>query len=96
MKIGNVIHSGLQRFIEGDDASGIPPAIAPEIRRMLSFLQDMENEGDLRTMPNWKAHLLTGERKDTWSLNVSPDCRMTFRIDQNEIEIIDLDLEDDL
>lgn len=96
MKIGSVIHKGLQRFIAGDDASGIPPAIASEIRRMLSFLQDMENEGDLRTMPNWKAHLLTGDRKDTWSLYVTANCRMTFRIDQNEIEIIDLDIQDDL
>lgn len=96
MKIGSVIHTGLQRFIEGDDASGFRPAVAAEIRRMLSFLQDMENEDDLRTMPNWKAHLLTGDRKDTWSLYVTANCRMTFRINYDEIEIIDLDLEDDL
>ncbi|WP_066516929.1 type II toxin-antitoxin system RelE/ParE family toxin [Sphingobium cloacae] len=95
MKIGSVIHAGLQRLIEGDDVSGFQPAVASEIRRMLSFLQDMENEGNLRTMPNWKADLLTGERKHTWSLYVTSHCRMTFRINHDEIEIIDLDLEDD-
>ncbi len=96
MKIGSVIHTGLQRFIEGDDASGFQPAVAAEIRRMLSFLQDMGNEDGLRTMPNWTAHLLAGDRRDRWSLYVTPNCRMTFRIDHDEIEIIDLDIQDDL
>lgn len=65
-----------------------------KIRKMLSFLQDMEREDELRTVPTWKAHLLGGDRKGTWSLFVSKNWRMTFRIDQDEIEIVDLDYED--
>jgi len=94
MKIKNVIHRGLRRFIESDDASGLQPAIVPKIRRMVTFLQDMAQEDELRTVPGWKAHLLTGDRKGTWSLFVTRNWRMTFRIDQEEIEIIDLDCED--
>lgn len=94
MKIRNVIHKGLRRFIEQDDAGGLPPAVVEKIRRMVSFLQDMETEDELRTVPSWKAHLLTGSRKGTWSLFVTKNWRMTFRIDQDEIEIIDLDCED--
>jgi len=94
MKIKNVIHKGLRRFIESDDASGLQPAIVPKIRRMVTFLQDMAQEDELRTVPGWKAHLLTGDRKGTWSLFVTRNWRMTFRIDQEEIEIIDLDCED--
>jgi len=41
-----------------------------------------------------KAHQLTGDRKGTWSLFVTKNWRITFRIDQTEIEIIDLDYED--
>nr|WP_313980560.1 type II toxin-antitoxin system RelE/ParE family toxin [Iodidimonas nitroreducens] len=63
MKIKNVIHKGLRRFIETDDASGLQPAVVPKVRRMVTFLQDMEREDELRTMPSWKAHLLTGDRK---------------------------------
>lgn len=94
MKIRNVIHKGLRRFIEEDDASGLPAAVAPKIRRIVSFLQDMEREGDLRTVPIWKAHQMMGDRKGTWSLFVTRNWRLTFRIDQAEIEIIDLDYED--
>ena len=94
MKIRNVIHKGLRRFIEQDDAGGLQPAVVEKIRRMVSFLQGMETEDELRTVPSWKAHLLTGSRKGTWSLFVTKNWRMTFRIDQDEIEIIDLDYED--
>jgi toxin HigB-1 len=94
MKIRNVIHKGLRRFIKDDVVAGLQPAVVPKLRRMVSFLQDMEREEELRTVPSWKAHRLTGDRKDTWSLFVTKNWRLTFRIDQSEIEIIDLDYED--
>jgi proteic killer suppression protein len=94
MKIRNVLHKGLQRFIEDDDKGGIQAAVADKLRRMISFLQDMEKETELKAMPSWKAHQLTGDRKGTWSLSVTKNWRLTFRIDQTEIEIIDLDYED--
>lgn len=94
MKIKNVIHKGLRRFIEDDDASGLQPAVVPKVRKMVSFLQDMETEDELRTVPSWKAHQLTGDRKGTWSLFVTKNWRVTFRIEQTGIEIINLDYED--
>ena len=94
MRIRNVVHKGLRRFIEHDDASGLQPAVVEKIRRMVSLLQDMMREDEMRTVPGWKAHLLTGDRKGTWSLFVTKNWRMTFRIDADEIEIIDLDYED--
>jgi toxin HigB-1 len=94
MKIRNVLHKGLRCFIEDDDKSGIQAAVAEKLRRMISFLQDMQKETELKAVPSWKAHQLTGDRKGTWSLFVTKNWRLTFRIDQNEIEIIDLDYED--
>lgn len=94
MKIRNVVHKGLRRLIEDDDASGVQPAVADKLRRIVSFLQDMAREDELRTVPSWKAHLLTGDRKGTWSLFVTKNWRITFRIDHDEIEIIDLDYDD--
>jgi proteic killer suppression protein len=61
---------------------------------MISFLQDMRSENELRNVPSWKAHQLTGSRKGTWSLHVSRNWRLTFRVDKDEIEILDLDFED--
>ncbi len=89
-----MLHKGLRRFIERDDARGLQPAVASKIGRMVSFLQDMAHEDELRTVPSWKAHRLTGNRKGTWSLFVTKNWRMTFRIDADEIEIIDLNYED--
>ena len=94
MRIRNVVHKGLRRFIEDDDATGLQAAVVPKVRRIVTFLQDMEREHELRTVPSWKAHQLTGDRKGTWSLFVTKNWRITFRIDQTEIEIIDLDYED--
>lgn len=94
MKIRNVVHKGLRRLIEDDDASGVQPAVADKLRRIVSFLQDMAGEDELRTVPSWKAHLLTGDHKGTWSLFVTKNWRVTFRIDHDEIEIIDLDYDD--
>lgn len=94
MKIRNVVHKGLRRFIEDDDAAGLQPAVVPKVRRIVSFLQDMEREDELRTVPGWKAHQLTGDREGTWSLLVTKNWRLTFRIDRTAIEIVNLDFED--
>lgn len=94
MKIRTVVHKGLRRFIADDDARGLQPAVVPKLRRMISFLQEMEREDELRSVPSWKAHQLTGDRKGTWSLFVTKNWRITFRVDQAEIEIIELDYED--
>jgi proteic killer suppression protein len=79
MKIRNVIHKGLRRFIEHDDTAGLPAAVAPKVRKIVSFLQDMEQEAELRTVSSWKAHQLTGDRKGTWSLFVTKNWRLTFQ-----------------
>ena len=89
-----MIHKGLRRFIEHDDPSGLAPPIVEKVRNMLTFLEAMEDEREMRHLPGWKAHLLTGGCKGTWSLTVTRNWRMTFRIDQAEREIDDLDFED--
>jgi proteic killer suppression protein len=61
---------------------------------MITFLQDMEHPQELRNLPHWKAHQLTGSRKGTWSLTVSRNWRLTFRVDDGASEIHDLDFED--
>lgn len=85
MRIRNVLHKGLKRFIERDDTSGLQAAVVGKIGRMVSFLQDMMHEDELQTVLIWKAHRLTGDRKGTWSLFVTKNRRMTFRVGAEEI-----------
>ena len=65
MKIRNVVHKGLRRFIERDDASGLAPPVVEKVRNILTFLEAMEDGREIRHVPGWKAHLLTGSRKGT-------------------------------
>lgn len=90
MLIRSVRHKGLKRLILMDDPSGLPGQYVLKIKTIISFLQDMGREDELAHMPHWKAHRLTGDRKGTWSLFVSKNWRLTFRIDKDELEILEI------
>lgn len=94
MNIRNVTHRALRRFITHDDASGLDSAIVEKVRNIVTYLHEMEHARELRNMAHWKAHQLTGDRKGTWSLNVTRNWRITFWIDAGVAEIYDLNLED--
>ena len=94
MKIKNIVHKGLRNFVKYGDTKGLHPSTIPKIRRIISFLQDMKYADELYAIPNWKAHILSGNRKNVWSLTVTRNWRITFSIHENEIEIIDLNYED--
>jgi proteic killer suppression protein len=94
MTIRNVLHRGLRRFITRDDASGLPPAAVERVRTIVTFLQEMDDPGELRDVPGWRVHRLTGDRRGTWSLTVTRHWRLTFRVDRTAKAIVDLDYED--
>jgi proteic killer suppression protein len=77
-----------------DSEKGVPHDTADKLRKMFAYLDNMEDPDELRTLATWKAHTLTGDRKGTWSLSVTRNGRLTFRIDTAEREIREVDLED--
>ena len=94
MKIRNFSHKGLKRLYVEDSTKGVPPDTVDKLRKMLAFLDDMDDPDELCALAAWKAHTLTGDRKGTWSLSVTRNRRLTFRIDTVEREICDVNLED--
>jgi proteic killer suppression protein len=94
MKIRNFLHKGLKKLYADESAKGVPSETIDKLRKMLAFLDDMEDPNELRALPSWKAHILAGNRKGTWSLSVTANRRLTFRIDTVEREVCDMDLED--
>jgi proteic killer suppression protein len=94
VRIRNFIHKGLKKLYADDVTKGVPPDTVDNLRKMLAFLDEMEDPEELRMLPSWKAHTLTGDRKGTWSLSVTANRRLTFRIDTAEREIYDVNLED--
>ncbi|HXM60454.1 MAG TPA: type II toxin-antitoxin system RelE/ParE family toxin [Terriglobales bacterium] len=94
MRIRNFAHKGLKKLYSEDIAKGVPPETADKLRKMLAFLDDMQDPEELRSLAAWKMHTLTGDRKGTCSLSVTRNRRLTFWIDTAEREICDVDLED--
>jgi len=94
MRIRNFGHKGLKRLHTEDSAKGVPPDAVDKLRKMFAFLDNMDDPGELRALAAWKAHILTGDRIGTWSLAVTRNRRLTFRLDTAEGEICDVNLED--
>lgn len=94
MRIRNFVHKGLKRLYEDDNPKGLPAACVDKLRKMLGFMNAMEDAEELRAITTWKPHLLTGDRKGTWSLFVTRNWRLTFWIEASEKEICDVNFED--
>lgn len=94
MRIRNFAHKGLKELYAEDSTRGIPADSADKLRKMLAFLDDMASADELRSLPAWKAHPLSGDRRGTWSLHVTRNRRLTFVIDIEENDICDVNLED--
>ncbi|HEY5382813.1 MAG TPA: type II toxin-antitoxin system RelE/ParE family toxin [Acidobacteriaceae bacterium] len=94
MRIRSFLHKGLKKLYADEATKGVPPDSVEKLRKMFAFLDDMEDPEELRMLPSWKAHTLTGDRRERWSLSVTANRRLTFRIDTTEREICDVNLED--
>ena len=94
MKIRSFAHKGLKKLYEEDSVKALPPDTVDKLRKMLAYLDNMDDPTELSRLPIWRAHTLTGDRKGTWSLSVTRNRRLTFRIDTAEREICDVNLED--
>jgi toxin HigB-1 len=93
MTIRGFAHKGLKRLYEDGSTKGVPADSADKLRKMLAFLDAMQQAEELRALQTWKVHTLTGDRKATWSLSVTRNRRLTFWID-DEAQICDVNLED--
>ena len=94
MRIRNFVHKGLKTLYVDDSPKGLPPGAVDKLRKMLAFLQDIEDAEELRSIPVWKAHILKANRKGVWSLHVTRNWRLTFQIDAEEGEVFEVNLED--
>ena len=92
MDIISITHKGLRAFIENNDPKGLPQDKVNRIGNVLAALilaPDMES---VSGPPGWRIHQLKGDRAGDWSISVSGNWRLTFRIENGDIA--DLNLED--
>ena len=63
MKVRSIVHKGLRRLYEENSSKGVSADTAGKLRKMLTFLDALQDPEELRSLPLWKAHVLTGDRK---------------------------------
>ena len=80
----------MSRFARGDP-SRVDPRWHAKVRRILAALNIAAHPGEL-DMPGFRFHMLTGDRRGTYSVWVSANWRVTFRWDEEGP--LDVNLED--
>jgi proteic killer suppression protein len=84
-------HKGLKKLFESGEASGIQPKHADRLRQILALLETAGSIADM-DLPGLNLHELKGQRKETYSVNVSGNWRVTFKIVNGDV--LDVNYED--
>jgi toxin HigB-1 len=92
MEVESISHKGLKRFFETGYAKGLVGNVG-RLRKMLAFIDAASSLEELSIPPNYGLHELSGDRKGTWSMTVTRNWRLTFRINENGA-LIEVNLED--
>jgi proteic killer suppression protein len=90
MRIRTFRHKGLRRLYESGDRRGVSPALAARIVDILAILDAAPNVSRIGTFPGLRLHRLKGDLAEFWSLSVSGNWRVIFRVE----EVFDVDLVD--
>lgn len=90
MKIVSIKDRRLRRLMTENDRRGLPPASAEKIAHMLTYLSLIKTEAELEALKNWHPHRLVGDLAGHWSLSVTRNWRLIFRVDNNIISDLDL------
>lgn len=81
-------HKGLERFFKTGSKAGIQAAHAAKLARILARLNSAATPADMN-IPGWKLHPLSGNLAGHYSVWVSGNWRITFRLENGQAEIVD-------
>ncbi|MBO9496748.1 type II toxin-antitoxin system RelE/ParE family toxin [Thalassotalea sp. G20_0] len=81
------LHKGLERFYRTGKTSGIQAQHARKLQRILTNLDELAHISEM-DFPGYRLHQLKGERQGIWSVTVSGNWRVTFRLTQAGVEIV--------
>jgi toxin HigB-1 len=83
-------HRGLKRLWEGDP-SRVSAALRDRLENVLAVLDAAASASDA-DLPGYRLHALKGPLKGHWSVTISGNWRVTFRMEN--VDAVDLDLTD--
>jgi len=91
MRLASFRNRDLERLWRRDEVRGVARQHAAKLRAMLTAIEEAENVGELATLPGWRLHPLKGDRKGIWSLTVTRNHRLTFRIAGSVVSEVDFE-----
>ena len=80
-------HKGLQKYYETGSTKGIQSNHAKKLRMQLAALDTANTIEDI-DIPGYRLHQLKGLRKDTWSITVTANWRLTFEFSEGNVYIL--------
>jgi len=91
MRIVGFHNREIEQLWRRGEARGVARQHETKLRAMLTVLEEAENIAELDTVPGWRLHPLKGDRKGTWSLKVTRNHRLTFKVEDSTISEIDFE-----
>ena len=82
-------HRGLRRLYERGDTSRVRADQVERIGVVLGHLDSARVPSDL-ALPGYRLHPLKGDLKQFWSISISGNWRIIFRIEDGDVYDIDL------
>jgi len=89
MMIKTFRHKGLKRLFERDNPSGVRTDQVRRIKDVLAHLDLALLPSDL-DLPGYRLHPLQGELKGYWSVTLSGNWRIIFRLEDGDAFDVDL------
>ena len=92
MDIVSIRHKSLKRLWTKGGMRGLP---ADQVKRLRLALATLAATADIRmllSVPGWRVHELKGDRAGSWSMSITGNWRLTFRLEGDNVH--DVDLED--
>lgn len=87
--IRSVKHRGLRQLIARNDGSRLNAELLPRIRDVVANLNVATKPSDL-DLPGYRLHALKGSYKGFWSIRISGNFRIVFRMDDGDAYDVDL------
>lgn len=94
MELKSAKHKAIRAMLEGKSPKGLDPKAAKKIALQLSALQAAASIYAVQTVPGWNLQEKTGPMAGKWSMWVTGNWRLTFRLESPTGAVIDLDFED--
>ncbi len=79
----------LERAFENDDQRGLPRGKVDKIKRILARLDEITQPSQMN-LPGFGLHPLKGNRAGQWSVEVSGNWRIVFRVEEGNVHEVDL------